>query len=246
MVGAFSRPRDAGGTYNHRVRCSLHHVIAFCLLPALIVILPGCRSNDRAREADALRRRVRVLESERDHLSRRVTELEHVLTAGAGRVHLNEAEILANTPSVAEITIGRLSHARDDDGDGRADRLIVYVSPVDSLGRFVQVTGTVSLHAGVLPADGPARTLARAAFDPGEVRGAYRSSFTGTHYTFELPINHDDGPVQDEEAAPLRDVLLRVELVDGLSGGVFTADRTVSLRPLARDARPRRQSDTDR
>ena len=129
------------------------------------------------------------------------------------------------TPQLAAITIGRLSHAADLDQDGTPDRLRLYVQPVDGWGRFVQMVGSLTATAAVLPAQGEARTVGRVALDPMQLRSAYRSGFGGTHYTIELPL--------EPEAAAEDSVAVRVMHEDARTGRTLTASSAVSVRPLA-------------
>src|SRR6185436_11190168 len=98
-------------------------------------------------------------------------------------------DIRQNIPHVTGIEIGRLSFAHDSDGDGRNDALTIYLNPTDGRGRFTQMVGPVSISAASVPAHADASTIGRASFTPAQVRDAYRSALTGTHYVFEVPIN---------------------------------------------------------
>lgn len=173
------------------------------------------------------------LEQENDRLRERVLELEDQLRdetrqSAALRARLqrtepaDEQEVQANTPYVAEITIDRWSHARDTDDDGLPDELLVYLEPVDGWGRFTQIVGTLSVHAAVLPAAVDAQTIGRVQLDPASLRRAYRSSFTGAHYTVTVPITVADGSTATE-------CIVHAEFVDGHTGQRYLAHRCIDL-----------------
>jgi hypothetical protein len=195
-------------------------VTAVVLLAALLV---GC-GRKASRENDRLRARVLDLEEQVERLSDRNKELEADLERAAAVPESLPEEVRANTPHVVRIEIDRLSHVDDEDGDGRADVLLIYVKPSDGWGRFVQLVGRLSAHAAALPPDADAVSLGRVNLEPSEVREAYRSSFMGTHYSIKLPLTLPDG-------VSAGSCTVRVVYEDGRSGRSVDDDHEVDLRP---------------
>ncbi len=188
-----------------------------------MISLSGCGSSLTSDEADALRRKVLDLEKMNLQMSLRTTELEAELKLQSAEFGELSLEIRENTPRVARLTIGRLSHARDDDDDGRSETLLIYVDPEDGFGRFVQLVGTLTVHAAILPADRDAITIGRFTLKPGPLRAAYRSGFSGMHYTIELPIQ-----LSPENSG--QTCLVRVIFKDGLTGLVHSTEREIKLQ----------------
>jgi hypothetical protein len=200
----------------------LRLLAAVCLTSALLTC--GCGQRRFASENDALRAKVLELETELAALKKRNTELKAELAAAAGSDHALPEEITANIPQVTGIAISRLSHLRDADEDGTPDTLIVYVNPTDGLGRFVQLAGRLSVHAALLPMDGEPRTIVRLALSPDEVRAAYRSGITGTHYTIEAPVS------LPEDAGAFAECDVRITYEGGRSSQRLEAHRAIKLR----------------
>jgi hypothetical protein len=195
---------------------SIGILIASLLLPAA-----GCRSSF-VTEGDALRERIMELEESLLDAERRAAELEASLAeAHADRVDV-DPEIEAATPRVTGLQLGRLSHLSDADADGVPDGAVVYLSPADGRGRFLQLTGHLTVHAVVIPPDRPSISLLIVRLSPAELRDAYRSSLTGTHYTIEAPF---DWPADIAS----RTATVRVEFTDGATGRVHSAERELSL-----------------
>jgi hypothetical protein len=189
---------------------------ATALLGSALVALCACAARQGGGEADALRRRVADLEADNQKLSRRVRELE-ASAAPAGAI---PPEIRALTPAVIDLEVGRLSHLVDRDGDGAPEGLRAYVLTRDQLGRFVQAVGSLGVSV-IAPRPGSeAATVGRCTLSPMELRQAYRSGITGTHYSIECPVTWDGVPVQS--------VLLAVRFTDALSGRQFDAERPVA------------------
>jgi hypothetical protein len=193
------------------------------VLCAALLLLIGCEGSARIRkENDRLRGEVQALEKETERLADLNAQLHGELKQARIAPRSVPEEILRNTPQVARIAIGPLSHAEDEDGDGRPDTLYVHVKPSDDLGRFVQMVGELSVHAAVLPSETDSITIGRRTLAPDEVRQAYRSSFLGSHYSVQLPVRLDEG-------LQISDCVVRVEFVDGHSGLRHTARRSIEL-----------------
>jgi hypothetical protein len=195
------------------------------LCAAVLVVLGGGCQRNFANENDVLRERVMDLEDEIESLERRNRELEAELARLADEPDSLPAEIRSNIPNVSAISIDPLSHAVDTDDDGRADLLRVYVEAIDGRGRFIQLVGSIGVHAAVLPAETESITIGRQSFTADAVRDAYRSSFMGTHYTFELPIELPEGS-RDATSATVK-----VEHMDGRTGRTYEAQRAIELLP---------------
>lgn len=207
-----------------------HHFTTALLSLLLIftmMMAGGCR-RDFTTEADVLRERVMVLERQIETLERRNAELRSELRRAAQRHEPTAEEVLAATPRVAELSIGRLSHGRLAGDEDDRDVLRIYVNPIDGRGRFVPLVGTVRVHAAIMPDDEEAVTVARITRNPEQVRDAYRSSFTGTHYTIHLPVDWPEGV--DAEAARAEPIIVRVVYDDGHTGERFSAERSIRWR----------------
>ena len=189
----------------------------------LLALLAGC-GKKASRQNDLLRARVMDLETQVQHLTDRNRELEAALVQVETPPGEPPEVVRAATPHVVRIEIDRLSHALDEDGDGRVEALMIYVKPADGMGRFVQLAGWLSVHAADLPPGAEAQTLGRITLDPTEVRQAYRSSFLGTHYSVTLPLtlpaDRPEGPCT-----------VRVIYEDGRSGRRVSDEREIDLQP---------------
>lgn len=218
------------------------HAILISLSAAL---LGGCTTGGKgfANENDKLRAQVLDLETEVRTLKGRNDELMAHLKQASSTPSAVPADVAANTPHVTSISISRLSQALDSNGDGRIDSILIYMEPRDGLGRFLQIVGSVSMHAAILPADGSAITIGRKTIGPGEVRDGYRSAFTGQYYSLTLPIDPpksvpapaslsaESSNVPAPAAAPTSlQCTVRVEFTDGYTGQKFSAERVIDLQ----------------
>lgn len=137
-------------------------------------------------------------------------------------------------PVAQSVEIGRAAHARDDDGDGVADRVYVPIEPTDGRGRFVQVAARAWVAVETVPQAGAGdpQTLARVEIDPESLRDAFRSGLTGAHYTVWAPIDGDAVDLAPATAGDDAKLLVRVRLDDQLTGATLRAERLVDLRAM--------------
>lgn len=198
----------------------------------LALLLTGCGNKLTSGEADALRRKVLELEKENDLLTLRSTELEAELKRQSLAPESLPLDIRESLPALAGLEINRLSHALDENDDGISDTLEIYVEPRDGRGRFIQMTGHLSVHVAMLPADADAFTIGRLTLTPSQLREAYRSGFSGTHYTIRLPITlkpPGTTPGENLDSRVGKMCLLRVIYLDGVTGIEHSARREIKL-----------------
>ncbi|MHC4217951.1 MAG: hypothetical protein ACYSU7_05790 [Planctomycetota bacterium] len=189
----------------------------------LLLLLAGC-GKKASRQNDVLRARSLELEAQVRELTDRNRELEAALEQAPTDPETLPEDVRANIPHVVRVEIDRRSHALDEDGDGRADALCVYVKPSDGLGRFVQLVGYLGVHAAIVPGDADPISLGRTTLGPTEVREAYRTSFMGTHYRLTLPVTL---PADLHEGS----VTVTVLYTDGRSDRSVDDRHEIDLRP---------------
>ena len=180
----------------------------------------GVENNRLRDELAAANKKIESLSAERDELTTKLVQQR-------GDV---PPDVLAATPALASISIGSLSGLVPAD-PATAKRVDVYIAPIDGRQRFVQIVGTLQIDAVLEVADADAsksaepQPLASATLTPTQVRDAYRSGFTGTHYTVELPLN---APTPAALARRQGTLVLRARFVDAWSGRTFTCESRMS------------------
>ncbi len=182
------------------------------ILTAALLTLPACRGprnftneNDRLREQNfVLQESVQSLEAA---LARKDAELTTV------REQLDGARPLPGiaAPRLTTVALDRYCGPVDTDGDGRDDVVRLYLKTLDQHGRTLPIEGKAEAKL-VLLGDGEDEptTLVGKRYDAEQLRAHYRSGFTGTHYTFELPL--DTAPTGSSTIAA------RVTLTDAATG----------------------------
>lgn len=177
--------------------CPLSSAMILCLL------LTGCGPRNFKNDNDQLR-------AERLELQRRVADLEQQLQQRSGELEAvraaqaNGVALPAGTPVFSTIKLDRYTGPIDKDGDGRDDLLRLYIRTLDQRGRMMPVTARADVQMVQLIEGQPPKLYRETTFEPDDFDAAYRTSFTGTHYTLELPLD-DEAPA---------DLTVRVTITD--------------------------------
>ncbi|MEM6458339.1 MAG: hypothetical protein AAF710_02995 [Planctomycetota bacterium] len=91
-------------------------------------------------------------------------------------------------PVFAGMDLGRYSGPVDTDGDGLDDTLRLYIKPTDQKARTLPVAGRATVQLTEVGGGGPPISSERS-WEPADWDAAYRSGFTGDHYTLDLPLS---------------------------------------------------------
>ena len=232
-------------------------------MPCVIVAvaLAGCSAKVLSpTPADQLRRQNAELAAKVESLERQLSEARTALAEASSRPQAGDGkagaelagadasaatlspEAIEATPHLAGMTIAGSSHTdRALSGEGCVAR--IYLTPVDGLGRFLQVVGSASVTLYWSPPGCEAEVLSCQEFGPLALRGAYRSGFGGTHYTLEWPIATTGAPGAEGAGSPASawtcgsPVEVKVEFTDSRSGRVFTARRALAAMAVGRGDR---------
>ena len=192
------------------------HLLLFASL-----VLAGCSSTigppdgsmDRSREVAKLKAENRVLRS-------RLADLEAVQAAEPGTQPVDPASPQLPRPTDLSITNG--SSIRG----GVTPTATIRFSTVDAHGRFVQVTGPLTIVLAAIMENGEAIRIAHAQVDPAILRASLRAGFMGTAYA--LPVEFEEGA----ELPPIGgNVLVRVTLEDIRLEMPLMAEQLVPVLP---------------
>jgi hypothetical protein len=168
---------------------------ALGVLGGLSLLTTGCRiggdgksylnENDELRQENlALQRQV---EQTREEVDRMVAELEALREQNAGDQPIEGAV----QPVFSGLKFARYTGLLDSDGDGVNDKLRIYLRPIDQFGRLHVTAGRVRLQVVHLQDEGEPKTIAEQVYTPQDLDKAYRTGFTGDHYSLELPLDAD-------------------------------------------------------
>ncbi len=217
--------RGEGAASSRRVR----GLGSLATLLTLAAFLSACSSARISKENDRLREENQSLKVQVETLSATNAELNAKLRELAEKPSAPmDADAFAALPRVATIEIANLTGFYPGDREKPATAIHIYLRPLDGRQRFTQAVGTISAEAFLFTAEvgaaeqsnaTPRAQLARR-LSPIDVREAYRSGLTGTHYEIDLPL---DAPLKDRNFT----ILVRAEFTDALTGVTHKVEKLV-------------------
>jgi hypothetical protein len=183
----------------------------------------ACGPRNFVNENDKLRREKmslqREIESLRQKLARRSGQLETLRGRLAGPAGTQPTLM---EPVLSDIQLGDYSGPIDADGDGQHDTLRLYVDTLDQEGRLLPVVAEARVQVVHIPDKGEPQAVASNQYSAEQFNEAYRSSFTGKHYTLEVDLPRPLPKSLDQ-------ITVKLTLKHGPTGNRFTAQETYRL-----------------
>ncbi|MBL7185229.1 MAG: hypothetical protein ISS70_02805 [Phycisphaerae bacterium] len=201
---------------------------AFCLLSSALCLLPvaGCQ-NEKANEDKALIVQMEQLTQQNEQLREQVDQSKNENTRLKEQVQvlsgLPEDVRLENLYSLDRIIIGRLSGFFDKDNDGKREKMIVYVTPVDKQGDGIKATGAAKVQLWDLNKANGEALLGEWDVEPDELKKFWFKTLVAVNYRLEFEIP-DTVKSFDEQ------LTVRLTFTDYLSGKVFKDQKVIKPR----------------
>ncbi len=130
------------------------------------------------------------------------------------------------------IQFARLTGGYDDDGRPGDDGVVAYVQPVDVKGHVIKVAGSIRMQVFDLANPPGRQVVAEGEWDVDHVADMWNGRLWTGHYTVKCPW-----PPPDRKPPDHRELTIRVEFTDLLTGKTFTAQKVVEVKFHA-DVRP--------
>ena len=211
----------------------LPRLAAGALLALAVFGAAGCRIGGDGKS----------FKNENDELRSENLKLAREIGAFEVRVRLLDAELstlrkdrqgdapLADAipPVLSALKFARYTGPIDTDGDGRDDRVVMYIQPVDQLDRMRVTAGRLNVQAVSLRAEKPPRVVADRTYEPREFDDRWRTGLTGDHYSIDLDLPAD-------LSADVQSVTVQLTLTEAGTGVVVEAQesfRAAAVRQLA-------------
>ncbi|MHC4718980.1 MAG: hypothetical protein ACYSYT_00715 [Planctomycetota bacterium] len=193
--------------------CALCGIVMACFLTGI----QGCETGGGKESAAE---QIRTLREEKTELLRQIEE-----AAAKNEQLKGQIEVLAGLPAevraedlyeVQQVKITRYTNLYDRDDDGKYEKLIVYIQPIDAEGDIVKATGAVDVQLD----DWEGRKLGRWHVGADELKELWFATILIINYrlTFDLPETIDD--FED----PLT---VKVAFTDYLTGKVFKEQKEI-------------------
>ena len=190
------------------------------IIAALMVIAAGCDSNGNqslwdqikslTQDKSKLKQRVDTLEAENAEL----TACVETLTA------LGPEKRIEALSGVQRIAIEKRSGLADKDKDGKAETLVVYISPRDDTGSAVKAPGEITLQLWDLNAPSDTALLKEWIIEPMQLKKLWSSTVFTNYYRLSYKVADLLNDQQTE-------LTIKVTFTDYITGKTLNAQKVI-------------------
>lgn len=199
--------------------------LRICLTVSVLAVAAGCGGTDKG---VPLQDKIQSLTDEkaqiRSQMEQTKAENERLKKQNKVLAALPDKVKGQNLSHIEEVKITNLTNLYDKDKDGKKDKLIVYIQPVDKDGDVLKAPGEVEVELWDLErAPGQAK-LGNWQTKPEKLRKLWFDTVMGTNYR----LTFDIGEMVIDPAEPLT---VKVAFTDYLTGKVFKEQRVIKPQP---------------
>jgi outer membrane murein-binding lipoprotein Lpp len=194
------------------------------ILGAVLTVLAGCGIGGARKHP--LETKVRELEMERARLAGQLEQSQVQVEQLKAQIQALSAlpkDKEQNPYKLRAVKITRYTGFYDKDGDGRREKLIVYLQPIDRDGNVFKAAGIVSVQLWDLSRPGGQALLGQWQVEPAELHKLWFDALMSTSYRLTF-----DAPASAETLA--KPLTVQVTFTDYLTGQVFTEQYVIQPR----------------
>ena len=199
----------------------IYRALALLSCCAFIYLAAGCEETGSKttladkysllqQEQAQLTHKVEQLESENEQLQERIQVLSGLPDGVKGK----------NLYELKSVKITRYTNLYDNDKDGKKEKLIVYIRPMDAEGDIIKAAGTADVQLWDLNKDEEEALLGKWQVKPEELKKLWFDALLGTNY--RLTFN-----IADKISKYKEPLTVKVTFTDYLSGKVFKEQRVI-------------------
>jgi len=210
------------------VRCQMLGVGSFCLLFSVFCLLhftAGCEETGSRKPS--LNKQVHLLEQQNTQLTRQIEQsgtekeqLQKQIQVLSGLKPQLKPEDIYN---LQKVRITRYTNLYDKDKDGKKEKLIVYIKPIDADGDVIKASGEADVQLWDLNKPEGQALLGQWTVKPDELKKLWFATLLTINYR----LTFDVADKVDKFDEPLT---VKVTFTDYLSGRVFKEQRVIEPR----------------
>jgi len=200
-------------------------VPGICLIISVLTAIAGCGGTDKA---VPLQDKIQSLTDEKAQIQKEMeqtkAENERLKKQNKVLAALPDEAKGENLSHIQEVKITNLTNLYDKDKDGKKEKLIVYLQPIDRDGDVVKAPGEVDVELWYLDREPAQAKLSDWQIKPKELKKLWFSAVMGTNYRLTFDIS---GMAID----PTEPLTVKVAFTDLLTGKVFKEQYIIKPQP---------------
>ncbi len=193
---------------------------AFCILIFLILVT-GCANPN---EKESLARQIGQLTQEKTQLQKQIEQFEIENKQLKQQVQvlseLPKEVKLENLNRLESVKIGRYTGFFDKDKDGKKEKLIVYIQPVDEQGDTIKVTGAVEVQLWDLDKAGSEALLDEWRVESNELKEFWFATLITINYRLTFDVADIVESLEEQ-------LTVKVTFTDYMTGKVFKEQKVI-------------------
>jgi hypothetical protein len=193
----------------------------FCLLFSVFCLFAaGCQSGNPAKGVKTLKQENTELKSQIEQSKSETEQLK------------NQVQVLSKLPpevrledlyNLQKIRITRYTNLYDKDKDGKKEKLLVYIQPIDEQDDIVKATGAVDVELWDLNKEDGQAQLGQWHVTPGELKTLWYATLITINYRLSFDV-------ADKITGKEKELVVKVTFTDYPSGKVFKEQKIIRPR----------------
>lgn len=199
---------------------NIKSILRLLAVTTILSILPGCETPQAKPD---LQENIAALENENAELTRQLEDaekqnekLKEQITSLTG---VREGIDFESLYDIKSVKIGKYTNLYDKDKDGKVDKLIVYLTPMDQFGDAIKAPGAVEIKIFDLAKEKP--SLAEWHTDSEELKKLWLKTFAGVNYRLTFDISD----IIEKYSSYL---IVKITFTDYLTGKIYDVQKIIS------------------
>ena len=148
-------------------------------------------------------------------------EIEQLKKQLEGLMGIDKQARIEAISTITSIEVTSRSNLYDKNNDKKKEKLVVYLRPIDDMGDVIKAAGAVEIQLWNLSAEPNEALLKSWKIEPKELRKTWSGSLLTSYYKLQFDVNDIPGGKE-------KDLTLKVQFTDYLTGKVLKAQRVIS------------------
>ena len=193
---------------------------AFCFLIFLILVTGCATPNDKeslAAKMEQLTQENKQFQEQFEQSNAENKQLKDQIQVLSG---LPDNVSLENLNRIERVKIGRYTGFFDKDNDGKKEKLIVYIQPVDEQGDTIKVTGAVDVQLWDLNKTNGQALLGQWKVEPDELKKLWFATLVTINYRLTFDVTDIVESLEEQ-------LTVKVTFTDYMTGKVFKEQKVI-------------------